>query len=241
MKTINKFKLDKIFNLFVNKIEELGEDTLWKLGVYSKIVKKYLALEQGKLVEKFFRELMGAIDLDTDEKSVSITGTNGDYRVNGGIDVNVNAKSIIQKKGVILNNGGLGQKSVKVFDLSRNTKDIPIEELLERIGYEEVFHVYAFDVNKLKGRIFITSLSEMGHVKLSIRGLSNYSEGDLKRSIEDLFNFNGASHYLIKSQDMIKAAEFSNRVYSFEIDKNSINKYVNEKTKKDVSIFDEIK
>ena len=47
MKTINKFKLDKIFNLFVNKIEELGEDTLWKLGVYSKIVKKYWAVEQG--------------------------------------------------------------------------------------------------------------------------------------------------------------------------------------------------
>jgi hypothetical protein len=81
----------------------------------------------------------------------------------------------------------------------------------------------------------------MGHVKLLISGLSDYSENDLKRSIEDLFNFNGASHYLIKSQDMIKAAEFSNRVYSFEIDKNSINKYVNEKTKKDVSIFDEIK
>jgi hypothetical protein len=241
MKTINKVKLDKIFNLFVNKIEESDKDILWKLGVYSKNVKKYLALEQGKLVENFLRELMGASDLDTDEKSVSITGTNGDYRVNSGIDVNVNAKSIIQRKGVVLKNGNLGSKQVKVFDLSRNTTNITVGELLERIGYEEVFHVYAFDVKKLKGRVFITSLSEMGKEKLLSLGISNFNEGQLKKSIESLFKFNGSSHYLINSQEMINTARLSNRVYSFEIDKNSVNKYVNEKIKKNVSIFDEIK
>ena len=184
---------------------------------------------------------MNATDLDTDEKSVSVTGTNGDYRVNSGIDVNVNAKSIIQRKGVILHNGNLGSKQVKVFDLSRNTKNIPISELLERIDYEEVFQVYALDITKLKGHVFITSLNEMGKVKLLSRGISNFNEDELKKSIESLFKFNGSSHYLINSQDMINAARTYNRVYSFEIDQDTVNEYVNKKTVIKESILNKIK
>ena len=90
MDVTNTTSLDQIHNLFIDKIKH-EKGILWKLGVYSKIVKNYKALEQGKLIEEFFRELMNATDLDTDEKSVSVTGTNGDYRVNSGIDVNVNA------------------------------------------------------------------------------------------------------------------------------------------------------
>ena len=240
MDVTNTTSLDQIHNLFIDKIKP-EKGILWKLGVYSKIVKNYKALEQGKLIEEFFRELMNAADLDTDEKSVSVTGANGDYRVNSGIDVNVNAKSIIQRKGVILHNGNLGSKQVKVFDLSRNTKNIPISELLERIDYEEVFQVYALDITKLKGHVFITSLNEMGKVKLLSRGISNFNEDELKKSIESLFKFNGSSHYLINSQDMINAARTYNRVYSFEIDQDTVNEYVNKKTVIKESILNKIK
>ena len=81
----------------------------------------------------------------------------------------------------------------------------------------------------------------MGKVKLLSRGISNFNEDELKKSIESLFKFNGSSHYLINSQDMINAARTYNRVYSFEIDQDTVNEYVNKKTVIKESILNKIK
>lgn len=241
MKLIKKDKLDRVYNLFTDKLKNHSEDILWKVGVYSKFVKNYKALEQGKLVEGFLRDLMGATDLDTDEKSVADTGTNGDYRINSGIDINLNAKSVIQQKGVILRNGELGAKPIKVFDLSRNTNSYSLNYLLDRIGYEEVFQVYVFDSERLEGRVLVTSLSEMAQHKLT-RGLSffSYDDKDLKESMESLFRYNGSSHYLICLKDVYDAAKANNRVYSFKVDKKVAESYINKKSTKSPSVLEEI-
>ena len=231
--------LDTSFELF--KSELRNSPSIWKPGVYSKIVKNYKALEQGLLIETYLREVLGAIDLDTDEKSAAITGTSGDFRLNDNINIDINAKSIIQQKGVILiSNGDIGSKRVKIFDLSRKSVSQSLEEKLEEIGYEEVLMIYAFDKRLLKGYVFLTSLTEIASYKLNLKNINNPSEEELKDEIISLFKFNGGSHYTINAKDIYNSSKFNSRILLYSVSKKTANKYVSRKKEKEQHVFEQI-
>jgi len=235
----SKISLDRSFNLFKSNLKKYPK--IWKPGVYSKIVKNYKALEQGLLIEDYLREVLHAKDLDTDEKSASVTGTNGDFRLNDDINIDINAKSIIQQKGVVLiSNGEMGSKQIKVFDLSRKSTHQTLEEKLEEINYEEIFMVYTFDKKLLKGYVFLTSLTEISSYKLKLNGINNPNEDDLKEEIRKLFKFNGGSHYTINAKDVYNSSKFNNRIMSYSVNEKTVEEYVQRKKEIEKHVFERV-
>jgi hypothetical protein len=223
--------------------KEDGELILCKAGLYSKRVKKYESMHQGKFIEKVVIKLTNSIECYTDGIQSNTHYGNADFK-NGELDVSLKS-SIRTKNTFIKKTGGVGAcvKS-KIFDASRKSiqpsdSKILLKQLLSTAGYEIPIMSYIFETETNKGVLFLTSLSEMARFKNNIE--EEYYVAGLNENIEDLFHFNKSSHYLISQKDAYDTAKHYGRTFEFSINEEDADKYVKKHLKKKVDVLDEIR
>jgi hypothetical protein len=243
--------LDKKFKDILNEFDVYCEkkDTnintvLCNAGLYSKRVMGYESMHQGKFIEDILVGLTGAKPLDTDGKEVESHLGNCDIEYNG---FQISVKSSIRTDKTFLSekrgNGVGANTKAKIYDASRKSFECDkqlLSSLLFNSGYELPILSYIYELKSNRGMIFMTSLHEVASFKNNI-DLSNPNPkmiAELYEAIEELFQYNNASHFLLPLKDLQETAHSYNRVLEFSISEEEANQYVENKLNEVVSSID---
>ena len=243
-KVLNKHfsNIKKTFDNYKNDEEDV-ELFLCKAGLLSKRVKGYESMHQGKFIEKVLIKLTESEECHTDGQQSTTHYGNPDFK-NGELDISL--KSSIREKGAFaLKTGDVnGAIKSKIFDASRKSiqpsdSKILLKKMLTTAGYEIPLMSYIFETSTNKGVVFLTSLSEIAGFKNDIH--TEYYTPENLEAIEDLFQFNKSSHYLLSQKDAYDTAKHHDRIYRFSIEDSEADTYVERHLKNKVDVLDEIR
>ncbi len=205
--------LNHIFNVIQDSIANAARKPEY-FALLCKNVLNLMAQEQGYEVEKYFEEITPFERVAEDGVAIEIVGHKGDFKVTvGNTVVFPNVKSTMVSKGCFLKSKPkeMGSGGIKIFDFSR-TKNASLRDKLNQIGNDLVIIHFAWDAEKLRGCISVTSLQEM----------SDHTDYD----VIDLFTGNDAGHFTISKKDVYKTALYNHRVIPFNTSESSANSFL---------------
>ena len=207
--------LNHIFNVIEDSIANATRKPEY-FALLCKNVLNLMAQEQGYEVEKYFEEITPFERVAEDGVAIEIVGHKGDFKVRVGNKVVFpNVKSTMVAKGCFLKSRPkeMGSGGIKIFDFSR-TKNASLRDKLNQIGNDLVIIHFAWDAEKLRGCISVTSLQE----------ISDHTDYD----VIDLFTGNDAGHFTISKKDVYNTALYNDRVIPFNTSESSANSFLKE-------------
>lgn len=208
---------DEVLNHIHSVIQDGITEATTKPEYFALLCKNVLNLmaqEQGYEVEKYFEEITPFERVAEDGVAIEIVGHKGDFKVLYGDKVIFpNVKSTMVAKGCFLKTKPkeMGSGGIKIFDFSR-TKNASLRNKLNQIGNDLVIIHFAWDAEKLRGCISVTSLQEM----------SDHTD----YAVIDLFTGNDAGHFTISKKDVYSTALHNDRVIPFNVSESSASSFL---------------
>ena len=208
---------DEVLNYIYNVIQDGITEATTKPEYFALLCKNVLNLmaqEQGYEVEKYFEEITPFERVAEDGVAIEIVGHKGDFKVLYRDKVIFpNVKSTMVSKGCFLKTKPkeMGSGGIKIFDFSR-TKNASLRNKLNQIGNDLVIIHFAWDAEKLRGCISVTSLQEM----------SDHTD----YAVIDLFTGNDAGHFTISKKDVYNTALHNDRVIPFNVSESSASSFL---------------
>ena len=232
------------FNIYCENNNTDINSVFCKAGLYSKRVMGYESMHQGKFAEKILIGLTGATELYTDGKESGSHYGNCDFQYK---DLEISMKSSIRKEGVFKKDGSVGASSkAKIFDASRKSfvnSDELLSKMLFSAGYEIPIMAYIYELESNRGMLFMSSLHEIAGFKdnIDLDKIRPKNISKLWYSIESLFEYNNASHYLIPLKHVYNTAKHHGRLLEFKISDEDADEYVQIKKNEIIPSLDLIK
>lgn len=230
-----------LFENYSKKNNTTVNNILCYSALYSKRVKKYESMQQGKLTEELLVSITGANELNTDGKESCSHYGNCDFTFN---ELHLSMKSSFRQKGIFNKDGNVGCSSkAKIFDASRksfvNEKEL-LSNLLFSAGYEIPIIAYLYELETNKGVLIMTSLQEIACLKndINLEQITPDKLSKLYYSIENLFEFNKSAHFLLPLKHVYNTAKHYGRILEFEVSKEEADAYVEHKQKQIVDVLD---
>jgi hypothetical protein len=200
-------------------------------------------MHQGKHVEECLIKLLDAMPFDNDGLETHTYYGNCDFYLR---KLPISLKSSIKNGGMWGATGQYNQNYCKIFDTSRKIKfgdekkiikdwKSVLKSLLKKVGWEIPILAYTYDVERHKGVLFLTSLSEIASYKFNCK--VDTDSKSFKNKIIECFKFNGSSHYSVSLQDAYYSALRHGRVIDFEISPEKATKYIEKKKVTEKSIL----